>query len=93
MIGGLVMAVLNNGLQLQGVGADMTQMIKGLVLLVAVAADVYGKTQGRPSIIGLLMRNFGSPAKADTTQTEAAVSATVETTPAATVPATPKKAP
>ena len=37
IVGGLVMAVLNNGLQLQGVGADVTQMIKGLVLLVAVA--------------------------------------------------------
>ena len=31
MIGGLVMAVLNNGLQLLGVGSDRTQKIKGLV--------------------------------------------------------------
>ncbi len=59
MIGGLVMAVLNNGLQLLGVGSDRTQMIKGLVLLAAVAFDVYNKVQGRPSIIGLLMRNRG----------------------------------
>lgn len=57
IIGGLVMAVLNNGLQLMGVGADMTQMIKGLVLLIAVALDVYNKSQGRPSITGLLLRN------------------------------------
>jgi putative multiple sugar transport system permease protein len=57
IIGGLVMAVLNNGLQLLGVGSDSTQMIKGLVLLTAVAFDVYNKTQGRPSIIGLLMQN------------------------------------
>ena len=49
IIGGLVMAVLNNGLQLMGIGADATQMIKGLVLLVAVAFDVYNKSQGRPS--------------------------------------------
>jgi putative multiple sugar transport system permease protein len=56
IVGGLVMAVLNNGLQLLGVGADLTQIIKGLVLLVAVAFDVYNKMQGRPSIIGLLMR-------------------------------------
>lgn len=56
IVGGLVMAVLNNGLQLEGVGADATQMIKGLVLLIAVAFDVYNKSQGRPSIIGLLMR-------------------------------------
>ncbi|MCL1870247.1 MAG: sugar ABC transporter permease [Promicromonosporaceae bacterium] len=54
IIGGLVMAVLNNGLQLMGVGSDMTQMIKGLVLLAAVAFDVYNKVQGRPSIIGRL---------------------------------------
>ncbi|MGL5406461.1 MAG: multiple monosaccharide ABC transporter permease [Propionibacteriaceae bacterium] len=56
MIGGLVMAILNNGLQLLGVGADWTQIIKGLVLLLAVAFDVYNKRQGKPSIIGLLMR-------------------------------------
>ena len=43
IIGGLVMAVLNNGLQLKGIGADATQMIKGLVLLIAVAFDVLNK--------------------------------------------------
>ncbi|SDP51467.1 putative multiple sugar transport system permease protein [Pedococcus dokdonensis] len=59
VIGGLVMAVLNNGLQLKGIGADATQIIKGLVLLTAVAFDVYNKSQGRRSIIGLLMRNSG----------------------------------
>ena len=56
MIGGFVMAVLNNGLQLMGVGADATQMIKGMVLLLAVAVDVLNKAQGRPSIIGYLTR-------------------------------------
>jgi putative multiple sugar transport system permease protein len=54
-----VMAVLNNGLQLLGVGADLTQIIKGLVLLIAVAFDVYNKTQGKKSIIGMMMKNFG----------------------------------
>jgi putative multiple sugar transport system permease protein len=54
MVGGLVMAVLNSGLMLMGVGADRTQVIKGLVLLVAVAFDVFNKKQGRPSIIGRL---------------------------------------
>lgn len=57
MIGGLVMAVLNNGLMLQGVGTERTQVIKGLVLLVAVAFDVYNKQQGRPSIVGAFMKN------------------------------------
>jgi putative multiple sugar transport system permease protein len=54
MVGGLVMAVLNSGLSLMGVGADRTAVIKGLVLLAAVAFDVYNKSQGRPSILGRL---------------------------------------
>ena len=60
MIGGLVMAVLNNGLMLMGVGADRTQVIKGLVLLAAVAFDVYNKQQGRPSLIGQLQKGLRS---------------------------------
>ncbi|MEV7690314.1 multiple monosaccharide ABC transporter permease [Streptomyces bungoensis] len=58
IVGGLVMALLNNGLQLEGVGSDMVQIIKGLVLLLAVAFDVYSKSQGRFSITGTLMRPF-----------------------------------
>lgn len=54
MVGGLVMAVLNSGLMLMGVGADRTQVIKGFVLLAAVAFDVFNKQQGRPSITGRL---------------------------------------
>jgi putative multiple sugar transport system permease protein len=65
IVGGLVMAVLNNGLQLLGVGADLTQIIKGLFLLAAVAFDVYNKMQGRPSIIGLLMRGSKKGTTAD----------------------------
>lgn len=57
MVGGLVMAVLNSGLMLMGVGSEKTQVIKGLVLLAAVAFDVLNKQQGRPSIIGKLMGN------------------------------------
>ncbi len=60
VIGGLVMAVLNNGLQLLGVGADLTQVVKGLVLLLAVAFDVYNKMQGKPSLIGLLLKSKSS---------------------------------
>lgn len=64
IIGALVMAVLNNGLQLMSVGADAQQMIKGLVLLAAVAFDVYNKMQGRPSIIGALQKGLRKdPAK------------------------------
>lgn len=61
MIGGLVMAVLNNGLQLMGVGADLTYVIKGLVLLLAVAFDVLNKRAGRPSIIGFLTKDRRTP--------------------------------
>jgi putative multiple sugar transport system permease protein len=65
MVGGLVMAVLNSGLSLMGVGADKTQVIKGLVLLMAVGFDVYNKQQGRPSLIGRLTRK---PTIAPTTE-------------------------
>jgi putative multiple sugar transport system permease protein len=66
IIGGLVMAVLNNGLQLLGVGSDRVQIIKGMVLLVAVGVDVWNKSQGRPSITGFLTRGrnaVGRPPK------------------------------
>jgi putative multiple sugar transport system permease protein len=66
IVGGLVMAVLNNGLQLMGVGADRVQMIKGLVLLLAVALDVYNKSQGRFSVIGSIMRPFRQSAPPST---------------------------
>ena len=46
------MAVLNNGLQLMGVGADLVQIIKGLVLLLAVALRRLQQAPGPPSIIG-----------------------------------------
>jgi putative multiple sugar transport system permease protein len=65
IVGGLVMAVLNNGLQLIGTGSDMVQIIRGLVLLAAVALDVYNKSQGRFSIIGSLMRPFRREPTAD----------------------------
>ena len=58
VVGGLVIAVLNKGLQLQGVEVSTTAVIKGLVLLGAVALDVYNKAQGRPSIIGLLLNGL-----------------------------------
>lgn len=66
MVGGLVMAVLNSGLMLMGVGADRTQVIKGFVLLAAVAFDVFNKQQGRSSIIGRLFpTKEGKPQEAN----------------------------
>jgi len=43
IIGGLVMGILNNGMSLMGVSIDWQQAIKGLVLLAAVAFDVWNK--------------------------------------------------
>lgn len=43
VIGGLVLGVLDNGMQLVGVGEDWQQVIKGLVLLAAVAFDIWNK--------------------------------------------------
>lgn len=79
IVGGLVMAVLNNGLQLLSVGADWQSMIKGLVLLVAVAIDVYNKSQGRASIIGLMMKNFRSSSGAGSPLQPDEVTSTKET--------------
>ncbi|WP_062389778.1 multiple monosaccharide ABC transporter permease [Demequina iriomotensis] len=43
MVGGLVMATMSNGMSLMGVDQSMVQIVKGLVLLLAVAFDVYNK--------------------------------------------------
>lgn len=45
IIGGLVMGVMNNGMSLIGLGVDWQQGIKGLVLLLAVAFDIYNKSK------------------------------------------------
>ncbi len=47
IIGALVMGVLNNGMSIQGIGSDMQMAIKGLVLLGAVAFDVYNKKKSK----------------------------------------------
>ncbi len=49
IIGGLVMGILNNGMSLIGLGIDWQQGIKGLVLLAAVAFDIYNKKKSSVS--------------------------------------------
>lgn len=66
MVGGMMMAVLNSGLMLLGVGADKTQVIKGLVLLAAVAFDVYNKRPGHVSITKRLFSVKGADTKEGT---------------------------
>ncbi|HYJ50505.1 MAG TPA: multiple monosaccharide ABC transporter permease [Microbacterium sp.] len=43
IIGGLIIGVLNNGMSIMGIGIEWQQAVKGLVLLFAVAFDVYNK--------------------------------------------------
>ena len=47
--GGLIVGVLNNGMSLLGVSTDYQQFIKGMVLLLAVAFDVYNKRRASSS--------------------------------------------
>lgn len=47
IVGGLLMGVLNNGMSILGVKIDWQQAIKGIVLLAAVAFDVYSKSRSR----------------------------------------------
>ena len=47
IVGGFVMAVLNNGMSIMGVSVDWQQSIKGFVLLAAVWFDVYTKTRSQ----------------------------------------------
>ncbi len=47
IIGGLLMGVLNNGMSIIGISIDWQQAIKGMVLLTAVAFDVYSKSKAK----------------------------------------------
>ncbi len=47
MIGGLIMAVMSNGMQLEGIEQSTQQVVKGLVLLIAVAFDIYNKRRAQ----------------------------------------------
>ena len=43
ILGGLIIGVLNNGMSILGIGIEWQQAVKGLVLLLAVAFDVFNK--------------------------------------------------
>ncbi len=45
VIGAFIMGVMNNGMSILGVGIDYQQVIKGLVLMLAVYIDVYNKAK------------------------------------------------
>jgi ABC-type xylose transport system, permease component len=47
IIGALFMGVLNNGMSILGAGTDVQMIIKGLVLLLAVAFDIFSKSRAK----------------------------------------------
>lgn len=47
LIGGLIMGILNNGMTLMGVSVDWQQVVKGMVVLIAVSFDVFSKTRAK----------------------------------------------
>jgi len=46
VIGAFIMGVMNNGMSIMGLSIDYQQLVKGLVLLLAVYFDVYNKRKG-----------------------------------------------
>ena len=45
VVGAFIIGVMNNGMSIMGLGIDWQQVIKGLVLLIAVFFDVYNKNK------------------------------------------------
>jgi len=70
MVGGLIMGVLNNGMSILGLGTDYQQLIKGLVLLLAVGFDIFNKNRtgtGGGSAIGRRFKRKTTPPATGTT--------------------------
>lgn len=47
IIGGFIMGILNNGMSIMGISVFWQKIVKGLVLLLAVAFDVYSKSKSK----------------------------------------------
>jgi putative multiple sugar transport system permease protein len=47
VIGGFIMGILNNGMSIMGVSTFWQDITKGLVLLAAVAFDVFSKSKSK----------------------------------------------
>ncbi len=47
MVGGFIMGVMNNGMSIMGLDVFLQSVAKGLVLLLAVAFDVYSKSKSK----------------------------------------------
>ena len=61
------MGVLNNGMSILGLGTDYQQLIKGLVLLLAVGFDIFNKNRsGKGGGISIIERlKLKTPPAAD----------------------------
>lgn len=57
LIGALIMGVLNNGMSIMGISSDVQQVVKGLVLLAAVAFDVISKHNIKLNFLSKFLRN------------------------------------
>ena len=51
VIGALIMGILNNGMNILGMDSNVQKLVKGLVLLAAVAFDVISRNQGGSGIL------------------------------------------
>jgi putative multiple sugar transport system permease protein len=49
VVGGLIMATMSNGMQLMGIEQPIQSVVKGIVLLLAVAFDIYNKRRAGSS--------------------------------------------
>jgi len=58
LIGALIMGVLNNGMSIMGISINVQQVVKGLVLLAAVAFDVISKQKVSLPFIQRLFRRI-----------------------------------
>ncbi|QTL99232.1 sugar ABC transporter permease [Iocasia frigidifontis] len=56
LIGAMTMGILNNGMSIMGVSSNVQQVVKGLVLLAAVAFDVISKQNIRFNFLSKLRR-------------------------------------
>ncbi len=45
IIGALLMGVINQGMSIMGIGADIQKVVKGVVLLLAVIFDIVSKNE------------------------------------------------
>lgn len=63
LIGALIMGVLNNGMSIMGLNQNVVQVVKGLVLLVAVAFDAISKQKIQFPFISHLFHKTNKPKK------------------------------